>query len=100
MTGVYHYIGLMKVTAQSFTPQPITILLESVYDVCSWLAPFIDELHDHRQPHYFCLTMNKDGQAVMHYIQSWSDDGWSNEELLLLTVRKNTIHKKGILGHF
>ena len=78
MTGVYHYIGLMKVTAQSFTPQPITILLESVYDVRSWLAPFIDELHGHRQPHCFRFTMNNDGQEVMHY-KNWSDDGWSKK---------------------
>ena len=75
----------MKATAQSFTPQPVTILLESVYDVRSWLLPYIDELQGHSQPHCFRFTLNQDGKSEMHY-KKWSDDGWSKEGLLLLKV--------------
>ena len=74
----------MKATAQSYTPQPITCLLSSVYDVRSWLTSFIDELTGHSQPHCFRFTLDK-GQAVMHY-RKWSHCKWSTEGLLLLTV--------------
>ena len=79
----------MKATAQSFTPQPLTILLESVFDVRSWLLPYIDELQGHSQPHCFRFTLNKDGMAEMHY-KKWSDDKWSTEGLLLLKVMVNS----------
>ena len=75
----------MKATAQSFTPQPITILLESVHDVRSWLAPFIKDLHGHSQPHCFRFTLNSDEQAVMHY-KNWTNEGWSKEGIELLKV--------------
>lgn len=75
----------MKVTAQSFTPQPITILLETVYDVRSWLAPCIEELHGHSQPHCFRFTLNEHGQTVMDY-KNWSHNVWSKEGLILLKV--------------
>ena len=76
----------MKVTAQSFTPQPITVLLESSHDVRSWLAPYIEDIHGHNQPHCFRFTLNEDQQAVMHY-KNWSHDGWSEEGIVLLTVK-------------
>ena len=76
----------MKVTAQSFTPQPTVILLDYVYDVRSWLIPFIKDLHGHSQPHCFRFTLNPDGNPIMHY-KNWSHDGWSNEGLMLLKVR-------------
>ena len=75
----------MKVTAQSFTPQPITILLESLHDVRSWLAPYIKEIHGHSQPHCFRFTLTEDDKVVMHY-KNWSHEGWSEEGLLLLKV--------------
>lgn len=77
--------GLMKVTAQSFSPQPITILLESIYDVRSWLAPYIDEIHGHSQPHCFRFTLNENEQAVMNF-KNWSHQRWSDEALLILKV--------------
>ena len=54
-------------TAQSFTPQPVTVLLEGIYDVRTWLLPFINELHGHSQLHCFRFTLNEDGWGVMHY---------------------------------
>lgn len=75
----------MKVTAQSSTPQPVTVLLEGIYDVRTWLLPFINELHGHSIPHCFRFTLNEDGQGVMHY-KNWSDGVWSKEGLLLLKV--------------
>lgn len=80
------FLGLMKVTAQSFTPQPATVLLESVYDVRSWLAPYINDLHGHSQPHCFRFSLNKHAVAVMHY-KNWSHEGWSQEGIMLLKVR-------------
>ncbi len=73
-------------TAQSYTPQPVTIQLKSVYDVRSWLVPHIEELHGHSQPHCFRFTLDEDGRAVMHY-KNWSKDGWSETGLILLKVQ-------------
>ena len=76
----------MKVTAQSFTPQPTTILLENIRDARLWLGPFIQELHGHSQPHCFRFTLSEDGYAMMHY-KRWSHEQWSTEGLMLLKVR-------------
>ena len=76
----------MKATEQSYTPHPTVKILPYVYDVKSWLAPHIEDLHGHTQPHCFKFTRDREGCAVMHF-KNWSSDLWSSECLNLLKVR-------------
>lgn len=83
---MYNYIlGLIKVTASSYNPQPMVEFVKHVYDVKSWLTPSIEELHGHTQPHCFKFFLSSEGHAVMHF-KNWSHDAWSREPLLLLKV--------------
>ena len=76
---------LINVTTRSYSPHPKVELLEYVYDVRSWLTPFIEDLHGHTQPHCFKFVLNAEGCAEMFY-KSWSHDAWVQEGLVLLKV--------------
>ena len=76
---------LINVTTRSYSPHPKVELLEYIYDVRSWLTPFIEDLHGHTQPHCFKFVLNAKGCAEMFY-KSWSHDAWVQEGLVLLKV--------------
>jgi len=82
-----YYIGLQKATVQSFTPQPQVTMLNHLYDVRNWLAPCLNNLHGHSQPHMHCFrfTLNQQDEAIMHY-RNWSYQTWSEVGVLLLKV--------------
>lgn len=74
----------MKVTQQSYTPNPNVILLDKIFDVRSWLTPNLHQIHGHSQPH--CFRFQLDGtKAVMHY-KNWSHECWSEEPVIMLKV--------------
>jgi len=60
-------------------PQPKAMLIKEIYDVRSWIATHLDELHGHRQPHCFKFVLNRDGKAVM-FNRNWSSNQWCSEE--------------------
>ena len=85
INNYYFIIDLMKVTSQCYTPNPNVVLLDSVYDVRSWIGPHIDDLHGHSQPHCFRFSLDESGTAVMHY-RNWTTDAWSKEGIQILKV--------------
>ena len=80
-----YYIGLQKATVQSFTPQAQVTMLNHLYDVCNWIAPGLNDLHGHSQPHCFRFTLNLQDEAIMQY-RNWSYQIWSEVGVLLLKV--------------
>lgn len=62
--------------------------LEYVFDIREWIAPHLEEIHYHTQPHIFLFKKNAStGRAEMFYKQ-WSHDMWepSDSGLQLLKV--------------
>ena len=55
---------LFKVTYESFTPNPTVACLSNLLDVKEWLAPCINDVHGHTQPHCFKFVL-KDNKAVI-----------------------------------
>lgn len=67
MFTVYHpplFSELLK-TEASMDPQPKAVLIKEIYDVRSWIATNLNELHGHSQPHCYKFALNRDGKAVM-----------------------------------
>ena len=81
----------------SFTPKPLTELLDQVFDVRNWLAPNINDIHGHTDPHCFRFSLIN-GIAQMHY-KNWSDDSWSKDGITILKVYYNkSICIMGMIG--
>ena len=60
--------------------------LEYLFDVKSWIIPYIDTPHNHTNPHNFMFRNNENGEAVMLY-RNWSSDTWvTSDGLKLLKV--------------
>ena len=60
-------------------PTPTAHLLESIYDIKSWIIPHLNNLHGHSQPHCFKFILNDQGKAVM-YFRNWTTSPWCTEE--------------------
>ena len=50
---------------------PEACLVESVFDVKSWLEPHLHKLHNHSHRHIFRFTRDSTGAVVMH-CKDWS----------------------------
>ena len=67
--------------------------LKHVFDIKSWIAPHLDEIHGHTSPHIFRFRFNHTTQkAEMHY-KHWSHEPWeaggdNDSGLFLLKVSK------------
>ena len=60
--------------------------LEYLFDVKSWIIPYIDTPQNHTNPHNFLFRQNEKGEAVMLY-RNWSSDPWvKGDGLKLLKV--------------
>ena len=64
-------------------------VLKYIFDIKSWIAPHLDEIHGHTVPHVFRFRLNSAKRAEMHY-QHWSHEPWmpSGNGLILLKVHK------------
>jgi len=80
-----YYIGLQKANVQSFTPQPQFTMLNHLYDVHNLIAPCLNDLHGHSQPHCFRFTLNQQDEAIVQY-RNWSYQTCSEVGVLLLKV--------------
>lgn len=58
---------LIKVIQQSFTPTPVVIKMENIYDVKSWQRPYVSTFKYHSHPHAFRFKLNNQGEVEMTY---------------------------------
>ena len=65
-------------------------MLTWLYDIRNWIAPHVEDIHGHTQPHHFRFTLDEVGIVVMHY-KNWAKDAWSADGLKLLKVRRIAI---------
>lgn len=71
--------GLLTTIMDSYTPQPCAALVTKLFDIKSWIAPYINEIHGHTQPHCFRFMKNDNSEVEMHYKQ-WSGSTWLPED--------------------
>ena len=67
---------LMALFKDSYTPSPVPVLLEIMFDVREWLTPVNPQLHNISNPHIFFLTKNANGSVVLRYKQWSRDNEW------------------------
>ena len=65
--------------------------LEYFYNIRDWIAPCLEELKYHTDPHIFLFKLGSHGKAEMFY-KHWSKDPWlPNEGLQLLKVATSVV---------
>ena len=80
---------MTKLFKESYTPAPVPILLNTMYDVKGWLKEINPQLHNITNPHIFVIEKNEAGDVVLRY-KNWSRcEKWKpaknpNEAMLLL----------------
>lgn len=73
-------------------PNPITFLIDTMYDIKSWIIPHLNELHGHRDPHCFKFELNEHSKSVM-YFRNWTTDAWCSEDQAIVILRVcNAVH--------
>ena len=48
-----------------------------VYDIKSWISPYLDDISKHTTPHIFRFTRTSGGKAQMQY-KHWSHEEWES----------------------
>ena len=59
---------LIQVIRGAYNPTLITCSVENIYNVKTWLRPFVPSLKHHSNPHAFRFKMNENGEVEMSYI--------------------------------
>ena len=59
---------LIQVIRGAYNPTPITCSVENIYNVKTWLRPFVPSLKHHSNPHAFRFKMKENGEVEMSYI--------------------------------
>lgn len=59
--------SLRHLIPSSYTPHPSTVLMENIYDLKSWIRPFVATFQNHGSPHVFRFTKNERGEVEMVY---------------------------------
>ena len=68
---MYYYYSLQVVYKQSNKGVISSDELSNVFDVKLWLTSYLENLHQHTQPHVFKFSQNLSGKADLHY-KKWS----------------------------
>ena len=58
---------LISVICDAYNPTPIVCCVENIYDVKSWLRPYVATLKRHTNPHAFRFKLNGKGEVEMSY---------------------------------
>lgn len=62
---------LRSVIHNSYTPSPISVYRDNIYDIKSWLRNSTATLQHHSNPHAFRFKLNEHGQVEMTY-RNWA----------------------------
>lgn len=60
-----------------------TSTLKFIFDIKTWISPYLEEIHGHTTPHVFLFRRNVKGKACM-YTKTWSHQEWEPEQGLQL----------------
>ena len=67
------FLDLSSAIRNSFTPEPVTVVLDSVVDGKEWMEDITPSLHDHLKAHQFKFQRDETGECKMFY-KEWSTD--------------------------
>ena len=89
----YAYVDILQATKARIHNVNNVTILDHVFDIQEWIAPHLDEIKYHTQPHIFLFKRNGSGKAAMYYKQ-WSHCDWepSSDGCLLLKVILRTVY--------
>ena len=59
--------------SDSYTPKPRGYIVEHIFDITSWLTPYLNTMSMHSKPHQFKITLDESNRAVIH-TKKWSTD--------------------------
>ncbi len=59
--------ALRQLIIGSYTPTPSTIFVDNIYDVKSWIRPYVSTFQYHSTPHVFRFLKNDRGEIEMVY---------------------------------
>ena len=59
--------ALRRLITSSYTPNPSTVYVENIYDMKSWIRPYVLTFQHHGTPHVFRFTKNGKGEVEMVY---------------------------------
>lgn len=68
-------LDLTKTIQSSFSPEPITVVLDAVVDTKGWMQDVTPALHDHLKAHQFRFKRDESGECKMYY-KEWSTDSF------------------------
>ena len=82
---------LTQAIQASFTPEPITVVLNSVVDAKGWMKDQTQALHDHLKAHQFKFERNESGECRMFYKEWSTDTFWLPQTGLSLLPAGNSV---------
>ena len=59
--------ALRELITSSYTPNPSTVYVDNIYDMKSWIRPYVATFQHHGTPHVFRFTKNEKGEVEMVY---------------------------------
>ena len=59
--------ALRDLITSSYTPNPSTVYVDNIYDMKSWIRPYVTTFQHHGTPHVFRLKKNGKGEVEMMY---------------------------------
>ena len=59
--------ALRDLITSSYTPNPSTVYVDNIYDMKSWIRPYVATFQHHGTPHVFRLKKNGKGEVEMVY---------------------------------
>ena len=72
-------------------------VVEEVYNIREWIAPHLEEIHYHTEPHIFMFKKDGSGKAVMQY-KFWSHNDWIGNCVLLKVSAYSHIYLQFIVS--
>lgn len=64
---------MMTKFKESYSPSPVPVLLDRMFDIKEWLSPINAQLHNISNPHVFLIEKNLLDVVVLRY-KNWTRD--------------------------